>query len=1576
MQNSQLLWLSTCSFLLAAATTADAQPYSNTVIALKPVGYWPLTETAQPPQPMVITAANMGTAGPGADGYYGAWYQPSGATWFLTNNIQRTPAVTAPFDGSTAMLCQRAPGQYVVVPRNTNGVANSAVTLEPPFTIEAWLQIGTIGSALGTIVSEGGFVNLNTGGPNPANPYYGGLGSGWAGVTLGQYQDYLFLICQSTNAVGNKNNELDTSGFNQGKGFHVGDWVHVVATFDGTTEAIWTNSVASVSKNVGPNAAGLTYIPDPTTPFMIGSGSDVSASYGIAFQGTIHDVAIYTNVLSQTSILNHYETAFGTNATYGSDYTNAVLADTPALYYRLNDPLAASNAGYPTATFPVATNHGLLGASGNGLYQPGTTPGVPGPSYSGFGPNSTAVAFNGFFGAVDVGAGSLPPELNPTGIAPLTVVSWFKGAPADSPGRFQEILGHGDRSYRLALGQNAGENRFNPGPGPELQFDNAADLATNGWALNDGAWHMVAGISDGTNDFMYLDGVLVKSGTWGTNIAILGSTNDLLLGGDSQYTTPSASSANTIRYFDGSIAQVAFWTNALSAAQIAQLYGAAGVPASIAVQPRSQTNNSGANVTLSVIARGSPPFAYLWYKNGSALSSATASSLAFSPVSTNDNGNYFVVVNNAYGNSVTSRVATLTIYGAPVINSQTPSDIHIFAGTSPTLRVLASGPQPLHYQWTLGSASIIGATGSAYTITNIQLSGTYGCTVTNFVGPTSIKPISVTVVARPTARYPLAVLADNPMSYFRLDEPSGTVAYDYAGGLNATYTNATLAQPGYSTNDSSEFSTFFGPAADSFAGYCPTLLSFSAPVGSNVEFSVEAWVNSAGSQPATDAGIVTIGYGNGGEEFALDCGARVAGNRTFRFYVNDANGGTHGVSCTNANVLVDNHWHHVVAVCDEAGGSVSLYVDGALNGSSSIGHSGIRSLTAPLAIGSRLSSSTATDYDNQFAGYIDDVSIYNTALSEAQVQAHYFGSGVAPIVTLQPTNTSVNVGADAYFYSAAQGSSPLAFQWYDLSVFPQMAVPNQTNATLVISNVTQADNNRDFELIVSNAFGQAASADALLTVVTGPPFLINDISPLFAIGYAGTPFTYSVQVGGSAPFTYTWTRNGTPISGATGSSYSFNSLIGTNLYAVTIQNSINSVTSSTATNIGFAVPTLNPTNYAYKMKITFAGYNRSENLIDFPALVQLGPTLPNFSYSQFASPSGGDLRFTDASGTREIPHEIDAWNPSGVSSAWVQVPSLSNNTNFIWAYWGNPAATTPEAWSTNGEVWVPAFGSAPGFDLVYHLEQTAFPFADSTLQYPGGPGILPASAPGLVGQGCLFSSPEFINASNVNLGDQFTLSAWVNLGTAGPNSIQPVWGNGGGGYNTAGFRFYVNSYAATPDGGLRLEAANGSSGSQVVTGPGAVPAGQWHLVTAAIDRAAGNASLYVDGIVQASGPVRNDFPNTTTLNLSQLPDGSFRLKGTVDETRIGAGIKSANWIWADYMTVAQNSTFENYSAISSSAVTLNFGLSGRNLILNWSQGTLQSAPAVTGPYTNITTTTTSYTNPISGPQQYFRVKVH
>ena len=180
-----------------------------------------------------------------------------------------------------------------------------------------------------------------------------------------------------------------------------------------------------------------------------------------------------------------------------------------------------------------------------------------------------------------------------------------------------------------------------------------------------------------------------------------------------------------------------------------------------------------------------------------------------------------------------------------------------------------------------------------------------------------------------------------------------------------------------------------------------------------------------------------------------------------------------------------------------------------------------------------------------------------------------------------------------------------------------------------------------YHVTVANTYSATPvqSASAGLTVNSGPPVIGTDLQPPFYIGYANRPFTYTVGVQGTEPFTYVWTRNGTTIPGATSSTYTFTTLAGTNLYAVTVKNAQNpaGVTSGTVTNVGLPAPTLNPSDYGYKVQITFAGYNRGEALVNFPALVRFGANIPGFDYSQLASPTGGDLRFTDSTGSNADP---------------------------------------------------------------------------------------------------------------------------------------------------------------------------------------------------------------------------------------------------------------------------------------------------------------------------------------------------
>ncbi len=1547
----------------SAAQAQPSSPYFQAVTNLSPAGYWPLNETVPPPSAFAFSniAVNLGTLGGQANGYYGAWYQPSGTTWYITNNIAQAPAVTAPFDNSVGMVCAGQPGQYVIVPRTANGAINTNLTLTPPFSIEAWVKFASTNNGLFDIVGQGGFSTVNYGGPNTNNPFYGGTGLGWSGVELGSYQNYFFFICNGTNAE-SKGHELDSSHTYGWVGLN--EWIHVVATFDGTTEALYTNGNLVSTLNII-SKDGKPFVPDPSTPLMIGSGSEPSASYGNGFKGTIGDVAIYNEVLPQSSILNHYQTAYGTNSTFGANYPASVLADNPGFYYRLNDPVYQTNAGYPARTFPAATNYGTIGAAANGVYQPGTSPGAAGPGYGGFGGSSTSVAINGWFGAVDVGGGSLPAALNPSNAVPLTLVTWFRGNIADAPGRFQEMVGHGDSSYRLALGQVAAENHFNPGPGPELQFTTAAAVATNGWAFNDGHWHMVAGVSDGTNEYMYLDGALAVTASNTNGIKIAGNVNDLLLGGDSEYTYASWGSANTIRDFDGQVAHVAFWTNALTAAEIQSLFNTAEVPPYIRVQPVGVTNNQGSPIAASGIVGGSQPISYQWYQEAPGSSSfvpvsgQTNAILSYSSVLTNASGSWYFVAANGFGAPATSSVVQVYIYGAPTFVNESQANIMVYAGSSPSLTIGAVGAVPIAYSWT--SNGVVVSTNGTYRITNVQAGATYVGTASNVAGSTSTGPITVTILPDPTAPYPVAVLEDGPMAFWRLDESSGDTAFDYVGGYNGIYTNVALADaaPYDTTTDPTEGAApVFGivSANNSYVGWVPTNVNFAAPTNVSAEFSVECWLQAYGV--SSDSGIISIGYGNGGEEFALDCGGSDPAH-DLRFYVRDAGGTSESATSTFAP-QTDGEWHHVVGVCDEANGHVHIYIDGTNAGTGNIPvKSGVLTSTQPLTIGAR-QESLGSQYDNQFFGAIDEVAVYNYALTPAQVQNHYFASGVAPIIeSLTPQNETTNVGSTAEFTVVATGTAPLSYSWFD---------PNNnlvsTNPTLVISNV-QASSQGQYTITVSNAYG-TVSDYPYLSVALGPPQIVQDISPLQQTVelYSGLDsITFAVIVSGTAPFSYQWYADGNAVAGATNSSYTFTALAGTNSYYVTITNSATAsqangvpAVSSTATVIGVPVPQLTPSSYAYRVRIGFPGYT-GQPLTNFPALITLNPSeIPGFSYSQLAT-NGSDLRFTDASGTGVLPFEIDEWNNNGISTIWVRVPVL-NGTN-IWAYWGKSNDTDESPGSTN--VWLNA-----DYEVVYHLKESGFPYADSTGQYPATNGVAPVQATGIVGHGEDFNgTSDFITPGVVTLSNQFTTYAWVYLSATAAN-IQTVWANAHGGYGNNGFSLFVNTYN-TSDGAVHFDSGNGAGGgADPFSAAGTVPVAQWHLLATTWDQVNSIAELYVDGVYNDKGAAVPTFGLTNQLNLGAFLDPVFYFNGTIDEARVQSGIASSNWIATTYLNMYESS-FLSYSSVNLQP-TLTIAPYAGGYEFTWPTGdgafTLETTTSLAAPasWTPVTNTTAIMTN--------------
>ena len=84
----------------------------------------------------------------------------------------------------------------------------------------------------------------------------------------------------------------------------------------------------------------------------------------------------------------------------------------------------------------------------------------------------------------------------------------------------------------------------------------------------------------------------------------------------------------------------------------------------ISAQPASLSLTEGDGGELSVSASGYGELSYQWFKNGSAITNATASSIRFDKITSNDAGSYYVVVYDDNG-SVMSNTANITVTAKP-----------------------------------------------------------------------------------------------------------------------------------------------------------------------------------------------------------------------------------------------------------------------------------------------------------------------------------------------------------------------------------------------------------------------------------------------------------------------------------------------------------------------------------------------------------------------------------------------------------------------------------------------------------------------------------------------------------------------------------------------------------------------------------------------------------------------------------------------------------------------------------------------------------------------------------------------
>lgn len=231
---------------------------------------------------------------------------------------------------------------------------------------------------------------------------------------------------------------------------------------------------------------------------------------------------------------------------------------------------------------------------------------------------------------------------------------------------------------------------------------------------------------------------------------------------------------------------------------------------------------------------------------------------------------------------------------------------------------------------------------------------------------TILAVICTSVIAANAATCPEDLIA-----YWRLGETAGPYL-DSIGGRDGTCTDC----PSTDTDGA-----IASDNAQSFNGSDTVISIPSDAIFSWLEtdsFSVELWVK----RDANSSAEVLIGRDDATNSTQWKLEILADGRARFTLRASDGD----LAAVTSTKIIDNNVWHHIAAVRNGASDEILLYVDGVAPPASQTTktYSAGFSSDADLTLGSL---GGASDW---FGGVLDEVAIYNSALSDVDIRSHYF----------------------------------------------------------------------------------------------------------------------------------------------------------------------------------------------------------------------------------------------------------------------------------------------------------------------------------------------------------------------------------------------------------------------------------------------------------------------------------------------------------------------------------------------------------------------------------------------------------
>jgi PKD repeat protein len=603
-------------------------------------------------------------------------------------------------------------------------------------------------------------------------------------------------------------------------------------------------------------------------------------------------------------------------------------------------------------------------------------------------------------------------------------------------------------------------------------------------------WSHLAGTYDGSTLRLYLNGVQVASRAQ-TGL-IQTSSGALSIGGDSLYG----------QYFAGIIDEVRIYNRALSAAEIQADMNTPVSGGGNSNQPpiaaASANPSSGiAPLVVSFSSAGSfdpegGVLTYNWnFGDGTSSTSANPSHTYSAP------GSYLPSLTVSDGvNATTSSSLTITVTAA---GNQPPIAAASGSPTSGTVPLAvnfssagSSDPegQPLSYSWTFGDGGSSTSANPSHTYTAV---GTYTVQLTVSDGVNSTTSTSVTIIVSSGNGLPGLVAA------YSFNEGAGTTTTDSSGnGNTGTITAATWLSTGK-----------FGNALSFNGTSARVTINDSASLHLSTGMTLEAWV-----YPTVSGGWRDVIY-------KINDVYYLEGSSTQNS--SPALGGTFAsAQVYGTSALPLNAWSHVAGTYD--GTTMRLYLNGtqvaSRNQTGAIGSS-----ASPLSIGGN------SLYEQYFGGRIDEVRIYNRALSLTEIQTDMntpVGGGGAvnqPPVASASANPISGAAPLAVAFSSAGSSDPegqpLTYTWsFGDGITSTAANPSHTyssagsySASLSVSDEVNTTTSSSIAITVSALANQPPIASASANPTSGSAPLTVNFSSAGSSDPEGQPLTYNWAFG-------------------------------------------------------------------------------------------------------------------------------------------------------------------------------------------------------------------------------------------------------------------------------------------------------------------------------------------------------------------------------------------------------------------------------------------------------------------------------